>query len=118
MLEVKEKIHPYTYAGLTITPKTTADITDIIAAVKEATNIAWFDIVSHSRLIDIKDARHLLAYFLREKTHLTWSKIGGIINKDHSTAMHSYKRVSEMKEYDAYFKKHTSNINEYLNALN
>ena len=118
MLEVKKKIHPYTYAGLTTIPKSIAEIKDIIVSVQESTQIDWFDIVSKSRLIEVKDARHLVAYFLREKTLLSLAKIGKIINRDHSSVIHAHKRVTEMKQYDTYFKKHVSEIKETLNALN
>jgi len=112
MLQV-EKIHPYSFPGLDVTPEL-ASVTDIISAVKHATGLEWDIIVSKSREMEIKDARHLLAYFLRVKTKLTWKKIGFIINRDHATAINGHKQVLNGKEYDSYFKSKVSCVNNYL----
>ena len=114
MLEIN--INPYAFPGLKLTPKTTADVKDIISAVHKVTKISFIDIASDSRLMEIKDARHLLAYFLREKTSLTWMKIGSIINKDHSSAMHGYKKVKETRHFDKQLNKYASKITELLST--
>ncbi len=114
---MRKKINPYVYPGLDVEP-VLASIADIVSAVKESTEVEWADLVSHSRVMDIKDARHLLAYFLRKRTSLTWMKIGGVINKDHATALHAFRRVEEMRDYDPYFKKHVSAINYLINNSN
>lgn len=111
---MRKKINPYLFPGLDVEP-TFAQITDIIAAVKESTNIEWEDLISSTRVADIKDARHLLIYFLKKRTGLTWMKIGKVINKDHATAIHAYKRIERMKCSDPYFKKHIPAINYLIN---
>ena len=111
---MRKKINPYLFPGLDVEP-TFAQITDIVAAVKESTNIDMCQIKSNTRESDIKDARHLLAYFLKKRTNLTFKKIGDLINKHHATVIHACSRVDDMKEYDPYFKKHIPAINYLIN---
>jgi chromosomal replication initiator protein len=108
------QINPYSFPGLRLTPKIKSEVKDIISAVYKVTKVSWRDISSESRLMDIKDARHLLAYFLREKTSLTWMKIGNIINKDHSSAMHGHKKVKETRHFDKQLNNHASKVTELL----
>lgn len=117
MLQMKKKINPYLFPGLDVEP-TFAQITDIVAAVKESTNIDMCEIRSNTRESDIKDARHLLAYFLKKRTNLTFKKIGDLINRNHATVLQACKRVNDMREYDPYFKKHVSAVNHIINNLN
>ena len=110
------QMNPYSFPGLRLTPKTKSEVKDIISAVCEVTKVSWAEICSSSRVMEVKDARHLLAYFLREKTSLTWMKIGNIINKDHSSAMHGYKKVKETRHFDKQLNKYASKITELLST--
>ena len=111
---MKRKINPYTFPGLDIEPKL-VEIDDIVAAVEESTEINLQDLISDSRVWDIKDARHLLVYFLKKRTALTWIKISKIINKNHATAIHAFKRVDDIRDFDPYFKKHIPAVNYLIN---
>ena len=117
MLQMKKKINPYLFPGLDIEPQL-VNIVDIIYAVKESTKIEMDEIKSNSRVSDIKDARHLLAFFLKKRTCLTFQKIGDLIDKHHATVLHACNRVNDMREYDPYFKKHVPAVNHIINNLN
>jgi len=117
MLLMRKKINPYLYPGLDISPSE-ASIATIVMAVKEVTEISWEELISKSRVMDVKDARHLLIYFLRKKTRLTWSKIGDVLNKNHATAIHAYERVNALRDYDYYYKKHIPAVNNLINLSN
>ena len=112
----KIRINPYYYPGMGVSVDV-ASVSEIISAVTEATGIGYDKILSQSRLVDIKEARHLLNYFLKKKTSLTFAAIGKITNKHHSSVIHSVKRVESMKDFDIYFKSNIPRINTLINIV-
>lgn len=80
--------------------KTTYKVNDILKAVQAITHVPIKDIKSKSRERQRTDARHLLSYFLRRYTYLSFAKIGSITNRDHSSVIHSKKTIEEGLFYD------------------
>lgn len=51
------------------------------------------DLLGRSRKARIAEARQVFAFCLREKFHLSFPAIGNILNRDHTTALHSYRKI-------------------------
>ena len=62
--------------------------------------IATDNVKSRCRLRQLVDARQLYARLARLYTPSTWRAIGSVINRDHSTIIHSYNKISELAEID------------------
>ena len=45
---------------------------------------------------EIVFGRHLIMYYLSEKTNLSSSEIGGIFNQDHATALHAKNKIKDL----------------------
>ena len=72
---------------------------------------------SKCRYRSLVDARQLYSRLARLYTHSTWKTIGSIINRDHSTIIHSYNKISELVDVDkktAYDTKTVIDLNPEL----
>jgi len=72
----------------------------IIQAVCEVCRVDYKQLKELNRFQDVREARQLLSYLLRDKLNLTFQEIGWIFNQHHATVIHSYKKINEFKEYD------------------
>ncbi|MBD3251279.1 hypothetical protein GF380_02285 [Candidatus Uhrbacteria bacterium] len=103
---------------VTIDPAT--EINRIFAVIRQLFSVTKAEILSKNRYKHIAHARHLAAYFLRAVLQLSYPAIGRILgNRDHTTAMHSVKRISRMIEYDTCVQREVAEIATLLahNAL-
>ncbi|KIC57965.1 chromosomal replication initiator protein DnaA [Microbacterium laevaniformans] len=74
--------------------------TDIITATAQYFRLSVDDLYGSSRSQSIATARQIAMYLCRERTSLSLPKIGQLFgNRDHTTVMYAYKKISElMKE--------------------
>ena len=88
----------------------------IITYVAKRYNIKKEDIAGNKRNAEIKDARHIAVYLMRELLGLTYKEIGTNINKHYSTIMSSYDKINERVKKDPSFKKEIDDIKNELNS--
>lgn len=72
-----------------VTPK------KVIQVVTEHFNLKENDVLKKIRKKEYVEARSVVIYFLREICQYSYSYIGEIFNKDHTTILHSYEKVVE-----------------------
>ena len=74
--------------------------TDIITATAQYFKLTVDDLYGSSRSQSVATARQIAMYLCRERTSLSLPKIGQLFgNRDHTTVMYAYKKISElMKE--------------------
>lgn len=74
--------------------------TDIISATAQYFRLSVDDLYGSSRSQAVATARQIAMYLCRERTSLSLPKIGQLFgNRDHTTVMYAYKKISElMKE--------------------
>lgn len=74
----------------------TANPKQIIKAVSDVFEISPNDLIGRSRKKEIANARQITMYLLRDVLSLSYPHIGEILGKkDHTTAIHSYNKISE-----------------------
>lgn len=79
----------------------------IVAAVSKQFKIPSEDILGTSRKAPIVLARHVAVYATREITGDSWNHIGGLFgDRDHTSMMHGYQRVSEAIQQDRELRAH------------
>ncbi|MBZ0212320.1 MAG: chromosomal replication initiator protein DnaA, partial [Nitrospirae bacterium] len=84
-------------------------------AVSEHFKISVNDILGQSRKAPIAHARHVSVYVTRELTGDSWKHIGRQFgNRDHTSVMHSYQRITEMVRQDRELKVSIQRIIEQL----
>jgi chromosomal replication initiator protein len=64
----------------------------LLARVCEHFEITMTELLSKDRHAHIADARHVAAWLLRE-TGLSYPSIGKVLERDHTTIMHSVRKV-------------------------
>ena len=62
-------------------------------------NVTPVEVLSKNRHGYIMTARHLIVYILRHDFTLHYAEIGRKLNRDHSTAMNSFKQFTYMLDY-------------------
>lgn len=90
----------------------------ILENVAAATGVSVENIVSDKRDKNIKDARQIAMYILREMTGMSLEEIGKCFNgKTHSTVKHSISNVAERmdreKDFKALIENLIKNVQEY-----
>lgn len=103
------KISPWVYPGLGI--KTSGKIQILENMLDEVCNYYGVDkseVTSETRRKRIKDVRYIFIIYAYTYTTFSYEDIGGIVNRDHSTAIYaskSYNNDSVMKrEFDLFSK--------------
>ena len=106
MLKLPEikKMHPFMFVGLE-NNNNNPSINSIVSAVVKVTGVEFNKVQSSSRRRNFVNARHLFCYFARKRTKLSFQEIGGIINRDHATIIHSVRNVEDLLSYDREFKE-------------
>lgn len=72
-----------------------ASITEVLHFVARATGISIEEITGRSRSKTNACARHVAAYVLREHRHMSYPEIGKVLDRDHTTVMHSIESMEE-----------------------
>ncbi|HVN26541.1 MAG TPA: chromosomal replication initiator protein DnaA [Candidatus Paceibacterota bacterium] len=66
----------------------------ILKTVAEFFNISVEDLMSHNRRKEIVEPRQIAIYLLRDISELSYPYIGEKLGRDHTTAIHSYEKIS------------------------
>ena len=83
----------------------------IITEVARVYDVKPEDIKSKKRQMNIKNARHVSIYIIREMTSVSLKDIGGFFsNLDHSSVHHAYNAVAERMESDETFRVRTEEM--------
>lgn len=108
----------YAYVGTYV--EKTLDIQELIfRAIKSALDIDTDLLTSKSRKRDIVEARQIFMYLMIKRTHKSLEKIGNVVNRDHSTAIHARKVVENLVETDKEFaSKYYTVLNRLDNSMN
>jgi chromosomal replication initiator protein len=73
------------------------------------------DVMSARRDKDISNTRQIAMYLMRTELKLSLPKIAASVNrKDHTTAIHSIKKISESLEFDLNLKRSVNSIRQKL----
>ena len=78
------------------TQNNTKKVTDaqILKAVAEFFNITVADLLSHNRRKEVVEPRQIAIYLLRDISDMSYPYIGDKMGRDHTTAIHSYEKIS------------------------
>ncbi len=66
----------------------------ILKAVAEFFNVSISDMIGHNRRKEIVEPRQIAMYLLRDISELSYPYIGEKMGRDHTTAIHSYKKIN------------------------
>lgn len=93
----KQVVEQYYRSGLLEKP----GFEQIVGAVGKHFKISSEEIKGVSRKAPIVHARHIAVYITREITGDSWKHIGGLFgDRDHTSMMHGYQKISEMMQQD------------------
>ena len=67
--------------------------TDVIAFLAKHFNLTKADVVQQSRKKELVRVRDIITYLLRVHGDMSFPAIGRLIDRDHTTIMHSYKKM-------------------------
>lgn len=85
---------------------------DIISIVADHFQVQVSKLFTHERTREIATARHIAMYMLRKKRKLTFTHIGNMFNRDHSTAIHSFHTVEDLMFSDPKIKTEVLMLNK------
>ena len=93
-----------------------ATMQDVISGVCSIFAVSQEEIVGQSRRKNIAEARQVAAYLAREVLDMPLNAIGlHLGGRDHTTVMHSHKKVTELLKKDEKFKRRVDIIYNELN---
>ena len=79
------------------------DVPEIQQRVAAYYGLDRTDLVGRSRQAQVVRARHVAMYFVRLMTHHTYTTIGSLFDRDHSSVIHGCRRVEVQRGTDAGF---------------
>jgi chromosomal replication initiator protein len=89
---------------------------DVMRSICQIWDITPDDIYSHNRQQHVLYARHTFNYICRKTLRMSFESIGRIINRDHSTIIHSVRQTQDLIEYDRQFAKTHQQTLELLDS--
>lgn len=93
-------VEQYYSAGVLAKPS----VDQILGVVGKHFKISLDEIKGNSRKAPIVHARHIAIFITRELTGDSWKHIGGMFgDRDHTSMMHGYQKISEMMAHDKDF---------------
>jgi len=63
--------------------------------IKELTDFHYNDIVSHCRIPELVEARDLLIWYLSKYEEMENTRIGRLLDRDHTTITHSLRKTKK-----------------------
>jgi chromosomal replication initiator protein len=97
---------------------TMVDTAEIISAVCRHFSVSKDEITSNKRKKELIIPRQVAIYLIREQTNKSLSEIGKIMGgKDHTTILHSEKRINKLLKIDANLKSSIEQIRESVLAV-
>ena len=88
---------------------------DLLEAVVSVTGVSSLCIKSPRRYVRIVRARMILIYLARSMTSKSFPQIGKFLNRDHTTALHGFKKVDESRDR---YEPELSRVISHLRSLN
>jgi chromosomal replication initiator protein len=67
----------------------------IISKIADFYNVTPEEVVGKGKTRNVTDARQMAIYLIRKLTGLTLEQIGDVIGRDHSTVLHSIRKIEE-----------------------
>ncbi len=94
----------------------TKPVTDgqVIAAVSEIYGIPTEDLIGRSRRKEIVEPRQVAMFLLRDMLDLSYPSIGEKLGRDHTTAIHSYEKISHESDRNASLSQKIFRVRELL----
>jgi chromosomal replication initiator protein len=89
-------------------------LNDILIAVCKYYDVTKEDIKGTSRVTKYRKARQMYVFTARNHTDFSYDVIGNFVDKDHSTAKHSFDKVSVEKEIYSSLRKDIQSIEAIL----
>lgn len=94
------------------------DSAEVISAVCKHYGVSKEEILSKNRKKELIIPRQVTIYLIREMTHKSLPEIGKIMGgKDHTTIMHSHKKVEDLLKVDLLIKNDIENIRASLQSV-
>ena len=84
----------------------------ISKVIEDYFDVTMKDLRSKSREGDIRKARQIFCALLKDKTDLSFQRIGDYVSRDHTTVMHSCRVLSDAKETHGTLYDHYTMIDE------
>ena len=81
-----------------------AEVQGVSQVVGSLYGLDFEQIISINRRRDLVDARKIMSVLLRNVYKLTFSKIGAILQRDHTTMLHYYRDHENLMETDRDYK--------------
>lgn len=75
-------------------------VTKIIDSVTKVTGVSFTNMIEKDRKTTIREARQIAQYLIRKHTTMSFTEIGHLFKKDHSSIIHSCKVVPDLIETD------------------
>ena len=75
----------------------------IFSAITDHYGISRDDMVGKKREKAIAEARHISIYLIREITEMSFPNIGKLYDRDHTTILSSYQKISRQVKSDPVF---------------
>lgn len=87
----------------------------VLAAVASMLQLSLKDLTGKRRTQDVADARHVIAYVVREETQASWPEIGRLLGgRNHSTIVYSYNKIAEQIASDPAFQRKMSDLRQRI----
>lgn len=78
----------------------------VLEEAAKALQLSLKDLTGKRRTQDVADARHVIAYVVREETQASWPEIGRLLGgRNHSTIVYSYNKIAEQVANDPEFQR-------------
>jgi len=90
----------------------------IVKKVAKFFNLKTEDILGTSRRSEIVRPRQIAIYLMRKESNFSYPTIGDFLKKDHSTIMHSYKKIKEAVNRDETVLRELNAVRDYLYRKN
>jgi len=86
----------------------------IINAVLRHYGVRWSDLLVRSRKYNVVVPRQIIMHLLHEWLGMGCAEIAALFNQDHTTALHSFKRVKDLLETDINLRNTVRGIKENI----
>jgi chromosomal replication initiator protein len=90
----------------------------IVKKVAKFFNLKTEDIMGTSRRSEIVRPRQIAIYLMRKESNFSYPTIGDYLKKDHSTIMHSYKKIKEAVNRDETVLRELNAVRDFLYRKN
>lgn len=92
---------------INLSPNATTNLSpnNIVAKVCQSYAITKEEIFGKSRIQNVAEARQVAMYFFKSKLEFSYPAISKFFKRDHTTAMHAFKKIETRIEKDKHFKQ-------------